>query len=235
MGYCRQTALPAADPLLLLTARSFLRLPRSFTSEDELLTSFLQAAREQGELLTGRALAKRTFTQVLDSHPYYSDAMQSRQAYPPNYYLWNHTQVIKLGFSPVISVEQMRSVNPDGTIRTMLPHVDFVLDRISEPARIFPLPGQHWPPDLYVANALQIDFTAGYDPDPTAVDTQAAGASGQQPASTIVTGVPQWAVLGILNLAAYWWNNRSAAGTCPADIEKIFLQHAIQDWAPTAG
>jgi hypothetical protein len=131
----------------------------------------------------------------------------------------------------------MRSVKPDGTILTLHPDVDFILDRITEPARIFPLPGQYWPADLYVPNALEIDFTAGYDPDPSAVDVHAVVASppSQQPGSTMVTGVPAWAVLGILNLAAYWWNNRGAAGTVPDNIERIFQQHAIQDWAPTRG
>src|SRR4051812_38626199 len=151
MGYCRQTALPEVEPVPVSQARTFLRLPKSFTSEDVLLTGFIQAAREEGELLTGRALAQRPFTQVLDSHPYYTDPVGSRQAYPPSYYslpryattLWNYSQMIKLGFSPAISVERMRSVNPDGTIRVMLQDTDFILDRISEPARIFPLPGQY--------------------------------------------------------------------------------------------
>jgi hypothetical protein len=39
---------------------------------------------------------------------------------------------------------------------------DFVYDADSVPARIFPLPGQTWPPVLYVPNAVQIHFIAGY-------------------------------------------------------------------------
>jgi gp6-like head-tail connector protein len=39
---------------------------------------------------------------------------------------------------------------------------DFVYDSDSVPARIFPLPGQTWPPVLYVPNAVQIHFIAGY-------------------------------------------------------------------------
>jgi Phage gp6-like head-tail connector protein len=39
---------------------------------------------------------------------------------------------------------------------------DFVYDADTVPARIFPLPGQTWPPVLYVPNAVQIHFVAGY-------------------------------------------------------------------------
>jgi|SRR5579864_17071 len=42
---------------------------------------------------------------------------------------------------------------------------DFIFDRDSMPPRIFPLPGQTWPPVLYVPNAVQIHFTAGYGND----------------------------------------------------------------------
>jgi hypothetical protein len=42
---------------------------------------------------------------------------------------------------------------------------DFVYDADSRPARIFPMPGLTWPPTLYVPNAVQIHFTAGFGND----------------------------------------------------------------------
>jgi hypothetical protein len=42
---------------------------------------------------------------------------------------------------------------------------DFVYDADSCPPRIFPLPGATWPPVLYVPNAVQIHFIAGYGND----------------------------------------------------------------------
>jgi hypothetical protein len=42
---------------------------------------------------------------------------------------------------------------------------DFIYDADSCPPRIFPMPGQTWPPVLYVPNAVQIHFTAGYGND----------------------------------------------------------------------
>jgi hypothetical protein len=46
---------------------------------------------------------------------------------------------------------------------------DFIYDADSVPARIFPLPGQTWPPVLYVPNAAQIHFVAGYGNNGTGV------------------------------------------------------------------
>jgi len=242
MGYCRQLALPSAEPVSLAEIKSFLRLPAGYSTEDDFLLASIQAAREYAEILTNRALAQRQFVMVLDSHPYYTDTIQSQLAYPPSYYslprfsttLWNYSQMIKLPFSPVISVLSMESVAPDGSITTMHQDTDFVLDRISEPARIFPLPGSYWPPDLYVANALQITFTAGYATDPTAVDSHTSTGSNQQPNSTIVSGIPQLIRLGILNLVAYWFQNRGQSDVPPA-IERIFLSQAVVDFAPTRG
>lgn len=232
MGYCRQTALPETEPVQLSLARAYLRLPRSFTSEDVLINELIQAAREEGERLSKRALARRTFVQVMDSQ-----TADAPQAYPAEFYclpqwstsLWNDAQKIELGYSPVISVQRMRIVQPDGTIAELLPDVDFVLDRISEPARLFPIPGKYWPATLRVANAVQIDFTAGYDADPAAVDTQSPLEFGQ-PASTVVTGRPSWVVDGILNLVMFWWNNRGQGRSVPDDIGKVFLQHELQKW-----
>lgn len=245
MGYCRQTALPATEPVTVDMAKAFLNLPFTFTGQDNTLLGLIQAAREEGENLSARALAQRTFVQVLDSHPYYTDAVQSQQAYPPSYYslprysttLWNYSQMIKLAFPPLISVQKMTYIGTDGSAHVLLPDTGFVLDRISEPCRIFPIPGTYWPADLFVANSVQIDFTAGYDPDPAAIDTHDVAASppNQQPTSTIVTGIPQKLILGILNLVAYWYNNRGQIGMVPENLANVFRSEGVEDFAPTRG
>lgn len=229
-------------------AKQFLKLPGNYTDEDAIISGFIQAAREYGEIYTWRALAQRPFVQVLDSFPYFTDTIQSQLAYPPSYYslprysttLWNYSQMIKLGYSPVISVESMTYVDANGLLQTLLQDVDFTLDNTSEPSRIFPPIGTYWPPSLYVANSLQINFTAGYDPDPAAIAThvlQPAGVSppNQQGSTVIVSGVPQMIILGILNLVAYWFQNRGEMGKIPPGIEQIFYNNAVMDFAPTRG
>jgi hypothetical protein len=134
-------------------------------------------------------------------------------------------------------VDSMTYIDSNGEAQTLNQDVDFILDRITEPSRIFPPVGQYWPADLYVANAVQILYTAGYDPDPTAVATHTVVASppNQQPSSTIVSGVPGLILLGILNLVAYWWQNRGAMGEVPDNIANIFAGQAVIDFAPTRG
>lgn len=227
---------------MLTDAKGFLRV--SVTDDDALITGLIQAAREVAEVYTGRALAQRTFVQVLDSHPYYTDTIQSQLAYPPSYYslprysttLWNYSQMIKLPFSPVLSVQSMIYIDANGNAQTLHQDTDFILDRTTEPARIFPLPGQYWPADLYVANAVEINFTAGYDPNATATDTHNVSGSppDQQPTSTIVTGVPQSIRTAILMLVAYWYENRGA-GDVPQSIQTLLYANAIIDFAPTRG
>jgi hypothetical protein len=46
---------------------------------------------------------------------------------------------------------------------------DFIYDYDSVPPRIFPMAGQTWPPVLYVPNAAQIHFVAGYGANGNAV------------------------------------------------------------------
>ena len=248
MGYCRQTALPVAEPVTLPQARNFLRISAMFNDDDDFILGLIQAAREYAEASTGRAIAQRAFRMVLDAHPYYTDTVSSGQAYPSSYYslplyattMWNYSQMIKLPFAPVISVEQMRSIQPDGTVKTMHQDTDFILDRMSEPARIFPLPGSYWPPDLYVANALEIDFTAGYDPDPTKTDTHTAVGSSQQPDSVIVTGIPQSLRSALLMLIAHWYDNRWAVTKdnlkeVPLAVTNLLSANMVMNFAPTRG
>jgi hypothetical protein len=244
VGYCKQTAMPAAECVVLTDAKTFLRLPTSYTTEDTFITALIQAAREQGEIITGRSLAQRTFVMVLDSFPYYTDTVQSQLAYPPSYYslprysttLWNYSQMIKLPYAPVVSVQSMIYIDPSGNAQTLSQDTDFVIDRITDDPRIFPLPGTYWPPSLYVANSLEINFTAGYDPNPSAITTDDVEASPpfQQPVSTFVSGVPQMIRMGILNLVAYWFQNRGA-GDVPQSIFNIFRNFAVYDFAGTRG
>lgn len=172
MGYVVRTAQPSAEPVALADLKNYLRLDSGFTGDDTFLSTVLiPAARQHAERITGKALARGTFRQVLDSMPYYTDTIQSQLAYPPSYYalprysttLWNYSQMIKLYYPPVISVQRIRFVNAAGNADELHQDADFVLDRESQPARIFPIPGRFWPPNAYTPNSCIIDFTAGYD------------------------------------------------------------------------
>lgn len=208
MGYTRQQALPTSEPVSLAEMKTFLKVPTTLTDDDTMITGLIQAAREFAESITARALAQRSFAMVLDSHPYYTDTIQSQLSYPPSYYslprysttLWNYSQMIKVPYPPLKSIDSMRYIKPDGTAAVLNQDLDFIVDRLCEPARIFPIPGSFWPADQYVANSVEIFFTAGYDPSPTKTpDVRTAGA--------VITNV---AITG--NVATIGANNNFTAG-----------------------
>ena len=249
MGYTRQITHPTLEPVTLDQARNFCKVPDSVLDDDELLEGLIVAARQHAENWTGRCIAQRQFVMVMDSHPYYTDTVQSQLAYPPSYYslpkysttLWNYSQMIKIPFPPLKSVDAMTYVKTDGTSAVLNADVDFIVDRISELGRVFPIPGQNWPADLYVANAVAITFTAGYDADPAAApEVHTAGAGGQQPTSTVILAIPQTLRTAILMLVAHWYANREpvtqgSAGSIPNHVNDLLWTNSLIDFAPTRG
>jgi hypothetical protein len=247
MSYVVRTAPPAAEPITLARAKNYLRLDMSFTGDDQHISSLISAAREHAERITGKALAQGTFRQVLDSFPYYTDTIQSQLAFPPSYYslpmysttLWNYSQMIKLFYPPVISVQQIRFIGSDGNADTLQQDVDFVLDRLTNPARIFPIPGQYWPPAYYTPNSCEIDFTAGYQPEgaSTPIDEHTISDSivppGQQPDSIMLTSCPATIIRIILMLVNFWYDNRDKEA--PPEIDGMLQAEACIDFQPTRG
>ena len=102
-----------------------------------------------------------------------------------------------------------------------MPAGDFYVDRISEPPRIFPGgPGNFWPSVLYVPNAVQIHYTAGYGSDATAV--------------------PAKAKVAILQAVAHWYENRESVSPLdlkkvPEQAERLLMGSRVWDLAPTRG
>jgi hypothetical protein len=256
MSYIRQTALPPVEPVLLAEMKNFLKIPPAVTPDDALITQLITAAREQAEIFTGITIAQRTFVQNLDSFPYYVDTIMSQQAYPPNYYsnprysttLWNYSQQMKLYNGPLGDVENIQYIDgsggtQDGELRTLLPGVDFVVDYLSLEPRIFPLPGAFWPSVKYVPNAVLINFTSGYDPDPTKIKTVNVATTSppnQQPLYTFVIGIPLSLKTAIMMLVAHWYSNREpvvagGASTLPFHVESILWSYRVEDVSPTRG
>jgi len=228
---------PLAEPVTLDMAKAHLRV--TITDDDALISGYISAARDQVERILSRSLINKGYRESYDSFPYFTDTVMSQMAYPPSYYslprysttLWNYSQMIKLFYSPLVSVEKISYLSSgDGawhdligaSILTWNPNIaaDFVYDPDSEPPRIFPLPGQNWPSVLYVPNAVRIHYTAGYGDDDTKV--------------------PQLAKLAVLETVASWYAHRE--GVSPVEIRAVpgavmdFLWALrVMDVAPTRG
>ncbi len=96
---------------------------------------------------------------------------------------------------------------------------DFIYDADSCPPRIFPLPGQTWPPVLYVPNAVQIHFTAGYGND-----GKAAPAAMRQAMRLIIAD-------------AYFNREASVAGMVSANpaLQRLLWRWRVTQLSPTRG
>jgi hypothetical protein len=237
--YVRQIALPASEPVILHDAKLFCRV--SNTEEDALISGLITAARIHPEGVTGRCLAQRQYVLVLDR---FHGRHHEHDFWPLAETLYFHhghlRQEIKIPYAPLKSVDSIRYIASDGTAVTLNPDTDFIVDRISEPGRIFPPHGQRWPQALHVANSIEITFTAGYDPDPAAdpdVHT-VAGASNQQPDSRVVLAIPQTIRTAILMLVAGFYSNREpvAAGSVsrvPFNVDDLLALEGVIDFCPS--
>jgi hypothetical protein len=97
----------------------------------------------------------------------------------------------------------------------------FFVDVDSEPARIFPGPGTvNWPQVLYVPNAVQIHYTAGYSEDDSLV--------------------PNRIKMAIMQTVAHWYENREivvpgSVMELPEHCKMLLWSCRVFDMMPTGG
>lgn len=99
------------------------------------------------------------------------------------------------------------------------PSGDFIYDKDNEPPRIFPLAGQYWPSVLYVPNAVQIFFEAGFG------DAES---------------IPRSVKVAMKMLCANWYENREASSplslkTIPHQVDNLLWTERVLDLAATRG
>lgn len=129
---------PPANPPLLApdVARQLATLPE----QGEQLTALIEAATERAESYLGRALITQSLRLLLDEFP---------------------CGQLELPRPPLAEVTEIRYLDADGVQQTL----DSSLYRVTtgrEPAAIEPAYGATWPSTLPVAEAIEIDYTAGY-------------------------------------------------------------------------
>jgi hypothetical protein len=144
--------------------------------------------------------------------------------------------MIKLYYPPAIEVQGIDYTDTNGVNQTLEQDTDFLLDNINEPARIFPLPGQMWPPCLYVPNAVRIRFTAGFgdtSSNTKTVDGEIPQGAGSQP-------MPGRVQVAILQLVNSWYENREAVTAAtlkeiPQHVQMLLWSMRVMDMQPTRG
>lgn len=119
------------------------------TTEDDLLTALITAARQQVETITQRALITQTWDLFLDGWP---DG--NSHCYEP---------FIVLPYGQLQSVTSITYTDSAGAVHTMTPTTDYLVDASSDPGRVVLPYGVSWPSfTAYTVNPIAIRYVAGY-------------------------------------------------------------------------
>jgi uncharacterized phiE125 gp8 family phage protein len=131
---------PASEPVSLNEMKLHLRVDHS--DEDALIQALITAARQHAETVTRRQLVTATWELRED-------------AFPPGLE-W------MLPLPPLRSVTSIKYLDENG-VEHMFSSANYIVDTASEPGRIVLKSGSSWPGGpLYPANAVRVQFTAGY-------------------------------------------------------------------------
>lgn len=131
----RLITAPAAEPVTVATAKSFLRVDG--TDDDTLITSLIKGAREKGEELSRRAFITQTWDLTIDC--------------------WPNDFLLKIYRPPLQSITSVKYLDSSNVERTW---TDYIADIRNEPGVII---FKSLPSDaLLQSGAITVRFAAGY-------------------------------------------------------------------------
>ena len=164
---------PVLDPWLVTDPVVKQHLRIIDTAEDALLTLLIGKTREMAEQICRRALITQQWLMVLDKFPQPGLETSSANWYGPS---WGTgpgplTTIrpdgqtlyeIYIPLPPLQTVDSIWYWDATTATKVLLSPAAYIVDNISEPARVVPAPGVAWPSVLNRINAVEITFTAGY-------------------------------------------------------------------------
>jgi uncharacterized phiE125 gp8 family phage protein len=130
---------PTQEPVPLAFAKSVCKVDTA--DRDAEIAGYILTARQDVELITGRALLTQTWRMTLDAFPAGS---------------------FELPLAPVASVTSITYTDSAGAEQTV-PGPNYVLDGTTTPARVVLAPGASWPAAAARPGAVKVLFVAGYD------------------------------------------------------------------------
>lgn len=163
---------PTLEPVTLAEQRQHMKFTAVDAVEDTLISGWITAARENVEKLTGLKLISQVWKAVYDGYP--------------------EERVIKLPFSPVISVDEIKTTDK-AAAAVVFASSNYVTDLISIPARVVLKDTASWPAPsagLLEVNAVEVKCTYGY--------------------GVAAASVPAGLKSAIMLLAAHLYENREA-------------------------
>lgn len=135
---------PALEPVTLAETKAFLQLDSDH--EDDLVAGLIQSAREIAENKTGIVLITRTLRQTFRRTP--------------------ARGVFTLAKSPLVQITQVQYINAE-SVATLVDNSTYYVDLGQ--SRLITLAGFPEPAFVHPAEALWIDYTAGFGPATTSV------------------------------------------------------------------
>lgn len=149
---------PSQEPLSLQEVKEYLRVEDN--TDERNIRPLIESARSLIEEHLNRTLISTTYQQFLDGFSEHEDPLWEgvRQGPYLNYYK-NYIDLVK---SPVISVTHIKTYDDADTATTMSADKYYV-DNAREPSRIVLRQGETFPSALRVANAIEIQYVAGYN------------------------------------------------------------------------
>jgi uncharacterized phiE125 gp8 family phage protein len=136
----------AAAPLTAADVRPHCSIDAGDSTFDNLLTDYIAGASSLIQEVTGRSFGAQTWKLALDAFP----------------------EAIALPRGPVTAVAWVKYFDATGTEQT-LDTAKYLVDLISDPARLVPMPDMAWPVTQARANAVTVQFTSGYAAVPPAI------------------------------------------------------------------
>ena len=152
---------PSTEPLSLAETKSYLKV--TGTSDDVLLTQVITALRNSCEDWTGRALVTQTWTFWRDAFPHRERDRLPHDGYfeLPVDFADEAQRMIAIPRPPLQSVTFLKTYDAKNQAITF-DAAKYFVDAASEPGRIVLNQASSWPTGLRPANAVEIEFIAGY-------------------------------------------------------------------------
>jgi uncharacterized phiE125 gp8 family phage protein len=170
-------AAAATAPVSLSEVKAHLKIDGD--DDDDLFPRMIEAAREACETYTGRALLTQTLRLHLDAWPNGASA----------------GRIVELPRPPLQSVTHVAVYDDAGGMTTVDSNRYVVAMGVERPGRVVLKPGWCLPPAGRAADAIEIEYVAGYGPDPD--------------------DAPEPIRHGMLILIGHWYENREGSGALP--------------------
>ncbi len=153
----KRITAPSEEPVTLAEAKVQLRIegddasPATTHPDDALVLALIETSRDWAERFSNRAYITQTWRLSMDAFP---AEKYIKMPLPPL------QSLVSLSYWDGSAVRVVSFLDPSGT--ALLETDDYIVDIEGQPGRLCLKPGRSWPAVETRANAVQVEFVAGY-------------------------------------------------------------------------